>query len=70
MEDNFDDKLWFELVLTIIYIKNSWPTRSLANNLNLHKAHFYKKPDLLHLQILDSTMYRLLNKDEHSMKSK
>lgn len=69
LEGNIDDELWPELVLAMTYIKNSRPTRALANNLSPHKAHFYEKPDLSHLQILGSTVYILLHEEKHSMKS-
>ena len=38
-------------------------------NLNPHKAHFHKQPNLAHLQILGSTMYVLLHEEERSIKS-
>lgn len=51
------------------YIKNNWPTRALANNLSLYEAHFYKKPNLSYLQIPGSTIYVLLHKEKHLIKS-
>lgn len=69
LEGNIDDELWPELVLAMTYIKNSRPTRALANNLSPHEAHFHEKPDLSHLRILGSTVYVLLHEEERSMKS-
>lgn len=58
LEGNIDDELWPELVLAMTYIKNSRPTRALADNLSPHEAHFHEKPDLSHLRILGSTRIR------------
>lgn len=69
LEGNIDDELWPELVLAMTYIKNSRPTRALANNLSPHEAHFHEKPDLAYLRILGSTVYVLLHEEERSMKS-
>ena len=69
LEGNIDDELWPELVLAMTYIKNSRPTRALADNLSPHEAHFHEKPDLSHLRILGSTVYVLLHEEERSMKS-
>ena len=69
LEVNINDELWPELILAMTYIKNSRPTRALANNLNFHKTHFHKKPDLSHLRILGSTIYVLLYKKKRSIKS-
>lgn len=69
LEDNIDNKLWPKLMLAMTYIKNSRLTRALADNLTYHKAHFYKKLDLSHLQILGSIVYILLHKEKHLMKS-
>ena len=30
-ERNIDDVLWTELVLAMMYIKNSWPAKALQN---------------------------------------
>lgn len=70
LEGNIKDKLWSELVLTIIYIKNSCLTKTLAINLSLYEAHFHKKSDLLYLQILGHTIYILLYKEKHPIKLK
>lgn len=70
LEGNIDDKLWPELVLVMTYIKNNQLTRFLANNQSSNKAHVYKKPDFLHLQILGSTIYILLHKEKRLMKSR
>lgn len=70
LEGNINDELWPELVLAMNHIKNSRPTRALANNLSPHKAHFHEKPDLSHLQILGSTVYVLLHEEKRLMKSK
>ena len=67
--ENINDELWPELVLAITYIKNNRPTRALANNISPYEAHFIEQLDLLHLQILGSTVYILLYKEERSMKS-
>lgn len=69
LKENIKYKLWLELVLTMIYIKTSYPIKVLANNLTSHKAHFCEKPDLLHVQILGLTIYILFHKEEHTMKS-
>ena len=69
LEGNINDKLWPELVLAMTYIKNSKPIRALANNLSFYEAHFHKKPDFLHLQILGSTIYVLLHEEKCSIKS-
>ena len=68
LEGNINDELWPELVLAMTYIKNIRPTRALANNISPHKAYFYKQLDLSHLQILGSTVYVLLHKEERSIK--
>lgn len=68
LKANIKDELWQELVLTITCIKNNHPIRVLAN-LTPPEAHFYKKPELSHLQILGSTVYILLYKKEHIMNS-
>ena len=49
------------------HVKNCRPTRALQN-LSPHKTHFQERPNLSHLQILDSTVYVLLHKEERSMK--
>lgn len=49
LEGNIKDKLYFELMLVITFIKNNNPKKILANNFNFYKAHFYKKLDLSHL---------------------
>ena len=67
LEGNIDNKLWPELVIAITYIKNSRPTRVLANNQSPHEAHFHKKADLSYLQILGSNVYILLHKEKPSM---
>lgn len=69
LESNIEDKLWLELMLVITYIKNSRLTKVLANNLSPHKAHLYKNLDLLHLQILGSTIYIFLYEEEQTKKS-
>ena len=68
LEGNINDDLWPKLVLAMIYIKNSQPTRALENTIP-HKAHFYNQPNLAHLWILGSTMYVLIHEEECSMKS-
>lgn len=70
LENNIYNELWSKLVLAITYIKNNQPTKIIANNFSLYKAHFYKKPDFSQLQILDSTIYILLYKKEDLIKSK
>ncbi len=69
LEGNIEDELWPELVLAMTYIKNSRPTRALANDLSPHEVHFREKPDLSHVQILGSTVYVLFHEEEHTMKS-
>lgn len=44
--ENIEDELWSKLVLAMIYIKNSRPTKALTNNLSPYKAHFHEKLDL------------------------
>ncbi len=68
LEENIEDELWPELVLAMTYIKNSRPTRALANDLSPHKAHFREKPDLSHVRILGSTVYVLLHEEERTIK--
>lgn len=69
LESIIKDELWLELVLSITYIKNSHPIKAIANNLSSHKAHFYKKLDLLYLQILDTIIYLLLHEEKCIIKS-
>lgn len=68
LEGNIDDKLGPELVLAMTYIKNNRPTRALQN-LSPRKVHSQEPSNLTHLQILGSTIYMLLHKEEQSMKS-
>lgn len=70
LKGNINNKLWPELVLAMTYIKNNQQTKALVNNLRSHEAHFHKKPDLSHLQILGSTVYVLLYEEKRSIKSK
>lgn len=69
LERNIKDELWPELVLAITYIKKNRLTRALTNNLSPYKAHFCKKPNFSHMQILGSTVYILLYKKERTIKS-
>lgn len=69
LKGNIKDELWPKLVLIMTYIKNSRLIKALANDLNLHKAHFYEKPDLSHVQILGSVVYILLYEEERIIKS-
>ena len=68
LEGNIDNDLWSERVLAMTYIKNSRPTQALKN-ISPYEAQFHEQPDLTHLQILGSTVYILLHKEERLMKS-
>lgn len=63
LEKNINNNLWPELILAIIYVENNWPIRAVQN-LSLHKAYTYKLLDLSHLQVLGSTIYIFLHKEE------
>lgn len=68
LKRNIKDELCLKLVLPMTYIKNSHPTKALVNDLNPHKAHFYEKLNLSHVQILGLIIYILFYKEEHIMK--
>lgn len=51
------------------HIKNSHPSKALANNINPYKTQFQKQLDPLYLQILRSTVYMLLHMEKRSVKS-
>lgn len=67
-EENIEDNLWLELIFTMTFIKNNWSTRTLQN-LSRYKASTHKLLDLSHLQILRSTIYLFLHKEEQMLKS-
>ena len=67
LEENIDDDLWPELILTMTYVKNNRPTRAIQN-LSSHEAYTHKLPNLFHLRILGSTVYVFLHKKEQTLK--
>ncbi len=68
LEGNIDDDLWPELVLAMTYVKNTWSTKALQN-LRPYEVLTQDHPDISHLQILVSTVYIFLHKEERSLKS-
>lgn len=68
LEANIENELWPELVFAMTYIKNNWPTRALQD-LSSHKSYTHKLSDLTYLQILGSTVYAFLHKEEWILKS-
>lgn len=68
LERNINNNLWPELVFTITYVKNNWPTKAVQN-LSPHKVYTYKLPDLSHFQVLGSIIYIFLYKEEQKLKS-
>ena len=69
LERNIEDELWPELVLTMTYIKNNRPTRTLQNNISPYKAYSKEALNLTQLQIFGSTVYVLPHKEKRSIKS-
>ena len=68
LNGNIDDNLWPEIILAIIQIKNVRPI-SLLEDKNPYKVHFSKALDINHLQVLGSTVYVLIYKEERNLKS-
>ncbi len=68
LEGNIDDDLWPELVLAITYVKNNRPTKALQD-LSPYESYTHEPPELAHLQILGSTVYVFLYKEERTLKS-
>ena len=68
LKDNIDNNIWLKLLLAMIYIKNSCPTKAFEN-LSAHQAHFHKQLNLKHLWIIGSMVYVLLYKEKRLIKS-
>ena len=68
LEGNINDKIWPGFVFAMTYVKINQPTKALKN-LSPHKVLLQEPRNLSHLQILGSTVYVLLHKEERSMKS-
>lgn len=63
LKGNIDNDLWLELVLAMTYMKNNRPIK-IVQNLSPHEAYSHKLFDISHLQILSSTVYVFLYKEE------
>lgn len=62
-EGNINNNLWFELVLAMTYVKNSWPTKAMQN-LSLYKTLTQDYLNILHLWILGFTVYVFFYKEK------
>lgn len=68
LKGNINDNLWPKIILAITYVKNFRLTKALEGG-KPYQALNKKKPDLSYLQILVSTVYVLIHKEEYTLKS-
>lgn len=68
IKKEIDDTFWSEVILAMTYIKNIRPITALKD-LSLYQKLFNIPPDLTHLQVLGSTIYVLIHKEEQDLKS-
>lgn len=68
LDGNIDDDLWPEIILAMTHVKNVRSTFSLEDK-NAHEVHFNKTLELSHLQVLGSTVYVFIYKEEQNLKS-
>lgn len=67
-EGNIDDDLWPEIILAMTQVKNVRPTNALEGG-NPHQALYNSPPSVNHLQVLGSTVYVFIHKEERNLKS-
>lgn len=68
LEKNLNNDLWPKLIMTITYIKNIYPIKTLENNYTPFNTQYKKDPDIIHLWILGSTLYVFLHKEKQGLK--
>ena len=61
--DNIPDKLWPEIALAMVHVKNLKPTSTLAGK-TPYKLFKKETPSLDHLRILGSTIYVLIHEED------
>ena len=64
---NINNDQWPEVVFAITYVKNIWSIKALEN-LSLYKTYTHQLFDLSHLQIISSTIYVFLYKEERTLR--
>ena len=68
LERSINNDFYLKLVLTITYIKNSYPTKVLQK-LNSYEALTQDYSNIAHLQILVSTVYAFQHEEKRVLKS-
>ena len=63
-EGKLDKRLWMELAMTVVYLKNRSPTTAVSTT--PYEAWYGIRPDLSHLRILGSTAYVHIPKERRT----
>lgn len=68
LENDINDDLEPELILTMIYLQNNWPIRAI-HDLTPYKLYIHELWKLAYFQMLDFTVYVFLHKEEQILRS-